>query len=137
MRQFRSIPDPATVRGGWLRATLCAPAFLLGGCASAPNPPTEALNAAEQAITQAERARIESNASPELRQARQELAAAYDAVQQEEMIRAQRLAQQSQAAAELALSKSEAAKADAANVDLEETIDALENEIDRNAGEPQ
>ena len=45
--------------------------LLLTGCASTPQPPTQALQAAEMAITTAEQARVADYASPELGAARQ------------------------------------------------------------------
>lgn len=121
-----------------LRVAFVASAVLaLTACASAPKAPEAALQAAEMAIAHAEQARIETDTSPELREARVKLTAARRAVRQEEMLQAERLAQQSRVAAELAFAKAEAAKADAVNADMQQSIDALEVEMQRNEENPQ
>jgi hypothetical protein len=122
----------------WIRTALTASALLaLAGCASTPVAPTAALQAAETAIAHAEQARIETDTSPELREARTKLTAARSAVVQEEMIQAEHLAQESRVAAELAFSKAEAAKAAKVNEDMQESIDALEVEMERNQESPK
>jgi hypothetical protein len=99
-----------------------------------PQPPTEALHAAEVAITNAEQARVADYASPELAEARTKLVAARDAVTHEDMLRAQRLAEQSRADAELASAKSEAVKAKAVNDEMKKSTDTLKQEMQRNTG---
>ncbi len=108
--------------------------LLLAACASVPMPPTEALKAAEQAIASAEKARVADHASPELGEAREKLTAANAAVQKEDMVVAQRLAEQSRADAELALAKSEAAKAKAVNDEMKTSTEAMKQEMQRNPG---
>ena len=103
-------------------------------CASAPVPPTEALQAADLAIVNAERARVADYASPELGQAREKLTAARAAVEAEKMVLAQRLAEQSRADAELATAKVEVAKATAVNQEMVKSIDTLKQEMQRNTG---
>ena len=126
---------PATRR---LRAALAATAALaLASCASTPAAPTAALQAAELAIAHAEQSRIETDTSPELREARVKLTAARSAVADEEMLQAERLAQQSRVAAELAFAKADAARASEVNADMQESIDALKVEMERNEGEPK
>lgn len=78
--------------------------LLLTACASAP-PPNQALQAAEQAIATAEQARVADYASPELSEARDKLAASREAIQQKNMVLAQRLADESRADAQLASAK--------------------------------
>lgn len=109
-------------------------ALLIAGCASVPEPPTQALQAAELAIENADRARAMEYAAPELSEARQQLAAARNAVQVEEMLRAQRLAEQARANAELAVAKAEVPKARAINEEMQKSIDALKQEMQRNSG---
>jgi hypothetical protein len=109
-------------------------AALFTACASTPLPPTQALQAAETAIADADRTRVADNASPELTEARTQLTAARDAVHNENMILAQRLAEQSKANAELASAKTEAAKAKAVNDDMQKSIDTLKQEMQRNSG---
>jgi len=105
--------------------------LLLAACASAP-PPTLALNAAEQAISTAEKARVADYASPELNSARQNLAAAQAASKDEKMLLAQRLAEQAKADAELATAKAAAAKAIVVNDDMRKSNTILKQEMQRN-----
>ncbi|PSJ16000.1 DUF4398 domain-containing protein [Nitrosomonas supralitoralis] len=113
------------------RASVIAAVFLLIACASPPAPPTLELSAAEMAITNADKAGIADQASAELREARTKLAAARDAVQQEKMILAQQLAEESRADAELAIAKGEALKAKAVNDELQRNINIIEEEMQR------
>jgi hypothetical protein len=112
-------------------------ATLLSACVSTPLPPTQALQAAETAIADADRTRVADNASPELTEARTKLAAARDAVHNQDMIQAQWLAEQSRASAELASAKTEAWKAKAVNDDMQKSIDTLKQEMLRNSGGAQ
>lgn len=112
----------------------CAIFGVLAGCASTPNAPTEALQAAELAIANAEKDRVADYASPELAEARDKLTAARVAVAKKEMARAARLAEQSRADAELASAKTKAAKAQEVNEELDKNADTLQRELDRNSG---
>lgn len=121
--------------GQGLRLSAAAAALLaLAACAFAPVPPTEALQAAETAISNAEQARIADYASPELGVAREKLTAARAAAQREEMTLAQRLAEQSRAEAELASAKAGASKAKAVNDEMRKSTDSLKQEMQRNTG---
>lgn len=115
-------------------AALVGAMFALGGCASAPMPPTEALQAAEQAITSAEQARVADYASPELGEARSNLAAARVAVTNEKMLLAQHLAERSRLDAELAIAKAEVAKAKVVNDEMKQSIETLKQEMQRTTG---
>lgn len=118
-----------------LPGVLIATALLgLAACASAPVPPTQALQAAEMAIASAEQARVADFASLELAEARQELAAARTAVQQNRMVQAERLALESRAGAELALARAEAARSKVVNDDMRKSNDTLQQEMERNPG---
>jgi hypothetical protein len=108
---------------------------LISGCASTPQPPTAELQAAEQAIANAERARVADYASVELSEARDKLSAARSAVQQEKMVQAQRLAQQSKADAELASAKAEVAKSRVVNEQMQKGTDTLKIEMQRKTGD--
>jgi hypothetical protein len=121
--------------GSAARTVLASAALLvLGACASVPQPPTEQLQAAELAIANAEKARVADYASPELGEARDNLAAARTAVEQEKMALASRLAESSQANAQLATAKAEAARAKVVNVEMQKSIDTLKQEMQRNPG---
>ncbi|MGK2915172.1 MAG: DUF4398 domain-containing protein [Porticoccaceae bacterium] len=122
-------------RGSFLRvATAVVGLLTLAACASAPQPPNLALQAAEIAIANAEQARIADYASPELSQAREKLTAARAAVQREEMVIAQRLAEQSRVDAELAAAKSALVKAGTVNDEMQKGTDTLKQEMQRNPG---
>ncbi len=116
-----------------LMASLLAVA--MASCASTPEPPTEALQAAQLAIESAEQARVADYAASELGAAREALAEARVAVQDEEMVRARRLAERSRASAELATARASEARNREINGELQKTIDALEQELQRNSGD--
>ncbi|MCG5502093.1 DUF4398 domain-containing protein [Ectothiorhodospira lacustris] len=116
-------------------AAALAGLLTLAACASTPPAPTHALQAAETAITNAEQARVADYASIELNEARENLAAARKAVQDEDMIRAERLAERSRVNAELASAKARLAKAKAINEEMETSIDVLQQEMQRGTGE--
>jgi capsule polysaccharide export protein KpsE/RkpR len=107
-------------------------ALLLAGCSSTPPAPTSELQAAERAIAIAERAQVIRYTSTDLNNARTELTAARNAIIAENMPQAQRLALQSQLSAELALAQAELVKAQAVNKDMQQSIDALQHEAQRN-----
>lgn len=113
----------------------CAFCGVLAGCASTPKAPTEALQAAELAIANAEKDRVADYASPELGEAREKLTAARVAVAEKEMVRAARLAEQSRADAELASAKTKAAKAQEVNEELDKNANTLQRELERNSGD--
>ena len=113
-------------------AVLFGTVALLAGCASAPKAPSAELQAAERAIANAEQAQVVRYSSTELSAARAELAAARSAVIAENMPQAQRLALQAQLSAELALARAELIKAQAVNQDMQQSINALQQEAQRN-----
>jgi hypothetical protein len=134
MQLFKAPIEPAMP----LRlAALSAGLLLLVSCASVPQSPTAELQAAELAIKDAERARVSEFASAELSEARDKLRAANSAAQQEKMVVAQRLAEQSRADAELASAKAEAARAEIVNEEMRKSINTLKHEMQRNTGENQ
>ncbi|MBZ9613331.1 DUF4398 domain-containing protein [Rheinheimera maricola] len=118
-----------TIGKGWL---VLAAATMLTACASAPESPSSELLAAERAIGNAERAQVIRYTSIELNTARTELNAARSAVTAKNMPQAQRLALQAQLIAELALARAELLKAQAVNQDMQQSIDALQQEAQRN-----
>lgn len=118
---------------GQLRLLLWGGILLLAACASTPAP-NEALQAAELAITNAERARVADFAAPELGTAREKLAAARAAVNEENMVLAERLAEQSRVGAELAIAKAEVGKTQAVNDEMKKSTDVMQQEMQRNRG---
>lgn len=122
-------------RSAFLRlAGVLASVLVLGACASAPQAPNRSLQAAEQAIATAEQARVADYASLELSQAREKLAAARVAVQREEMVVAQRLADEALVEAQLATAKAGEIKAKKVNDDMQESTRTLILEMGRDAG---
>jgi hypothetical protein len=111
--------------------------LLIAGCASVAQPPMAELQAAELAIADAERSSVADYAPVELSEARDKLRAAHSAVQQEKMVQAKRLAEESRVDAELASARAEAAQAKVVNDEMRKSIDTLKHEMQRNTGENQ
>jgi len=135
---IRKTEQKIKTAGSMLYRVLAVAGLLaLAACASAPVPPTQQLQAAEMAITTAEQQGVAEYASADLNQAREKLATARVAVQQENMVVAQRLADESRVSAELASAKAEMLKAEAVNDEMQRSIDTLEQEMLRNTGNRQ
>jgi hypothetical protein len=113
---------------------LVAALLVLASCASPKVPPTSEINSAERAIQDAEQARVTEYALPELQEARAKLNTAREAVKEEKMETAKRLAQESSIYAELAVAKTELQKAQEVNDELEKNISVLKEEMNRNTG---
>lgn len=109
----------------------------LSACASAPLPPTSELQAAELAIASAEQDQVADYALPELNEARKKLDAARVAVSNEDMLLATYLATESTADAQLASARAEMLKAKAVNDEMQQSIDTLKLELQRNSGARQ
>ena len=121
-----------------VRLLLAASLLLaLTACLSSPLPPTQQMQAAQLAITSAEQERVADYAPQDLRNAHDKLAAARVAIQQEDMERAARLAEESRVSAELATAITARMKAKAINDDMQQNINALQLEILRNSGTSQ
>ena len=118
--------------GTW--AGIAASVLLAAGCASTGEAPTAQIQAAQQAIDDAERAQAAQHASSELSQARSKLASANTAVQNEDMDQARRFAEEARVDAELAAARTAASKAQAANAEIREGTRALVEELNRNTG---
>jgi len=118
------------------RSRLMVPVAVLAltACASMPEPPLQELQAAELAITSAEQAGVADYAAPQLNQAREKLASARTAVQEEEMVLAARYATESKAEADLASANAGMLKAKAVNDEMQASIDTLKQEMQRNSG---
>lgn len=114
-----------------LFTTLILATLTLVACASAPLPPTESLNAARDAIASAEQAEARQYAGAELEEANRHLADANKAVAAERMTEAGRLAKQARVAAELAIARTQAAKAAAINREMGRGAEALDEEMQR------
>jgi hypothetical protein len=108
----------------------------LTGCASTPAP-TASLQAAQQAISSAERAEAGRYAPEELGEARTKLASANTAVSAQNMLTADQFAQESRADAELATAKTADVKAKAVNDEMRHSTGTLIEEMQRNSGEKQ
>lgn len=129
----QSIPPrkAATMRSG-LTSVLAGALLLLSACASMP-PPTEQLAVATAAIEQAVSAGAPELAPAELRSARDKLTRAHAQVAAKDYVQARMLAEQSQADAQLAITKARSAKAQKAAASLEEDSRVLREEMNRKA----
>ena len=110
---------------------------MLAACASTPPPPTASLQAAQQAISNAERVEAGQFAAGELGAARTKLASADAAVTEKKMIIAGRFADESRAEAELASAKTAATKAKAVNDEMRTSTATLIQEMQRSSGDKQ
>jgi hypothetical protein len=119
-----------------MRKTILGIAALaaLTGCASTPEPPTEALRAAEQAIDQADELEAVEYAALELKTAREKLNAAEKAVLKEEMTLGERLALEARASAELAQARAKAGRAKTDAGEMKQILDTLKDESQRRQG---
>ena len=132
MKQSSGAPPRRHIAAGLTGALL-----LVASCASTPPEPVAALQAAEQEISNAEKADAGRYAAAELAEARTKLASANAAVKEEKMIAAERLAEQSRAEAELAAARSEAVKAATVNEEMKRGNEAVVEETERNSGAPR
>jgi hypothetical protein len=125
-----------TYRGSLLRIAVgLTGVLMLGACASTPPPPTASLQAARQAISNAERAEAGRYASGELGEARIKLASAESAVSEQRMTMAARFADESRTEAELASAKTADVKAKAVNDEMSSSTGTLIEEMQRNSGD--
>jgi hypothetical protein len=115
-------------------AVAVASALLIAGCASTP-PPTANLQAANQAIANAERQEAGRYAAGELAEARTQLASADTAVGQKQMVQAARFADESRTEADLASARASAVKAKAVNDEMVRGTGTLIQEMQRNPGD--
>ena len=99
----------------------------MASCASAP-PPTEEIAAAQLAVRQVQNSPAQTHAPAELRQARNKLEAAEQAMDAEAHVRARRLAEQAVVDAQLADVKTDEAISQASRETIEATINSLESE---------
>lgn len=137
MTTFTHSSVVARLKPGITFSALLSGLLLLTACASAPPPPTQEISAAEQALTDADQARVAEYGLPELQDARRKIADARVAVSKEEMERARRLAVEARADIKLAAAKAELAKAEEVNKDMQKNIHILKEEMQRTSGEQQ
>jgi hypothetical protein len=109
--------------------------MLAAACASTPPAPTASLQAAQRAISTAERAEAGRYASEELSEARTRLASADTAVKEQRMTMAEQFAEESRVEAELASAKTANVKARAVNDDMTRSNGTLIDEMQRNSGD--
>jgi len=118
------------------RLRIALPLLLLASAAfaSAP-PPVTNLQAAQQAIANAERVDAASLAPVELGDARAKLSAAEKAVAEKEMVAGAQLADQARADAELAAARAGATKANTVNAEIKRSTATLMEEMQRKTGD--
>lgn len=127
-----------TQRTSLLRTAAALTATLvLGACASTPTEPTANLQRARHAIAVAEQAEASRYAPQDLNSARAHLAAADASVTEQRMIRAQRLADEATADANLATAKSADAMANSVNGEMKRSTAILIEQLQRSSGDPQ
>ncbi len=121
------------IKHKYLRGSVAATSLLLlmTACSSTPVAPTQSLSAAQDAITLAEQGDARRYSGAELDDAKQRLTKAEQAVSGERMLEAERLAKESLVTAQLALARSEAAKARKINDEMGKGADALIEEMQR------
>jgi uncharacterized protein DUF4398 len=120
------------------RLRIAAPGLVLilaAACATTPPVPAPNLQAAQQAIANAERVDAATHAAVELGEARAKLSSAQHAVDGKDMLTASRLADEARAEAELAAARAGAAKADAVNQDMKRSTATLIEEMQRKTGD--
>jgi len=121
----------------YVRGTAVASLLVfMAACSSTPIAPTRALNAAQDAFTVAEQGDARRYSRDELDEARQRLVKAEQAVSGDRMVEAERFAQEALITAELALARTDAAKARKINEEMGKGADALIEEMQR-TGEKQ
>ncbi len=118
-------------------ALVFAGALTIAACASTPVAPTAALDAAQAAISDANRAEAARYAPDEMSEAHSKLASADTAVTEKKMVMAERLAEESRTEAVLASARTEDAKAKAVNLEMQHSTGTLIEEMQRNAGDKQ
>lgn len=108
------------------------------GCASVSRAPTDAFQAADIAIANAEKENASEFAPTEMVSARNKIAAARMAVQKSQreadVMRARRLADEARSDAEFASARARDGRAQAVNADLQKNNDTLREELQRTSG---
>jgi Domain of unknown function (DUF4398) len=111
------------------------------GCASVSRVPSDAFQAADIAITNADKEQASDFAPNELALARSKIAAAKAAVdknpREKDIVKARQLAEQARSDAELASARARDGRAQAVNAELQKNNDTLREELQRNSGDGQ
>jgi hypothetical protein len=94
-------------------------------------PPTDDLSAAETALREAKSGKAAQFAPLELRLGREKLTAAREAMDDEEYVKARRLAEQALVDAQLAEAKARAASSQQAAEEMRQAIETLRREAER------
>jgi hypothetical protein len=119
------------------RAAALMAGLVLVGCASTPPVPTANLQAAQLAISSAERVEAGQYAAGELSAARTKLASADGAVTEKKMVLAAQFADEARAEAELASARTAVSKANAVNDEMKRGTGTLVEEMKRGTGDKQ
>ena len=122
---------------GFLITTFGALALI--ACAAVPLPPTDAFQAADAAITNADKEGAVEFAPLELKSARDKITQARSAVANEPneqaVMQARQLADEARADADLASARARAGRAAVINAELQKNIDTLRQELKRSSGD--
>ncbi|MBF0257930.1 MAG: DUF4398 domain-containing protein [Desulfamplus sp.] len=102
------------------------------GCASKGVPPLKNISDAEMAIKEAKESSASVNAPLDVRIAEEKLQKARETAKREDYISAQRLADEALMDAKVAQVKSQTKKVKNMEQELRESIETLQNEVDRN-----
>jgi hypothetical protein len=106
-------------------------AVILGGCGSKGISPVKNISDADMAINVAKEANATINATLDIRIAEEKLRKARESNKNEDYIKAQRLADEALIDAKLAQEKSQTKKIKNMETNLRESIETLQNEINR------
>lgn len=113
----------------------------MSGCASVSRVPSDAFQAADIAITNADKEQAADFAPNELASARSKIASAKAAVndnpREKDIVRARQLAEQARGDAELASARARDGRAQAVNAELQKNNDILRGELQRTSGDDQ
>jgi len=131
---MNSFPKTAGLPRRRLRFVVPGLVLLATGCASTPPIPATNLQAAQQAIANAERVDASTHAAAELSEARVKLSSAQQAISEKKMIAGEQFADEARAEAELAAARSGAVKAVAVNDDIKHSTATLVEEMQRKSG---
>ena len=111
---------------------VCFAALTVAGCASKGVMPLKSISDAETAIKLAKESSATINAPLDIRIAEEKLQKAREAAKREDFISAERLAEQAAIDARVAEVKSQTKKVKQMENDLRDSIETLQNEVNRN-----